>query len=101
MPVCLSVRLSVLFAMSPSVLCPPDPWTRYVLSTDLLGAGFSSHWAPYWRACTPCHFPYDVIVKLETGEDDLAYLWQRTGLDSQVIGHSIDLGFGQPFNGKL
>ena len=23
-------------------------------------------------------------MKLETGEDDLAYMWQRTGLDSQV-----------------
>ena len=118
---------------------------RYVLSTDLLGAGFSSHWAPYWRSCTPCHFSYDIIMKvmvvlvvfitigftvgiitskitniitiilshrhhhhqgtiitkvniiqiiiikinctlvqLETGADDLAYLWQRTGLDSQV-----------------
>jgi len=61
-----------------------EDFLEYVLSTDLLGAGFSSHWAPYWRACTPCHFPYDVIVKLETGEDDLAYLWQRTGLDSQA-----------------
>ena len=37
---------------------------RYVLSTDLLGAGFSSHWAPYWRSCTPCHFSYDIIMKV-------------------------------------
>ena len=95
---------------------------RYILSTDLLGAGFSSHWAPYWRSCTPCHFSYDIIMKvlihsidiidqllstilgsknllffrslidlaliiffqLETGSDDLAYLWQKTGLDSQA-----------------
>jgi len=61
-----------------------EEFLEYVLSTDLLGAGFSSHWAPYWRSCTPCHFSYDIIMKLETGADDLAYLWQRTGLDSQA-----------------
>ena len=38
--------------------------SRYVLSTDLLGAGFSSHWAPFWRSCTPCHFSYDIIMKV-------------------------------------
>ena len=31
---------------------------EFVLSTDLLGTGFSSHWVPYWRQCTPCHFDY-------------------------------------------
>ena len=31
---------------------------EFVLSTDLLGSGFSSHWVPYWRQCTPCHFDY-------------------------------------------
>jgi len=61
-----------------------EEFLEYVLSTDLLGAGFSSHWAPFWRSCTPCHFSYDIIMKLETGADDLAYLWQRTGLDSQA-----------------
>ena len=36
------------------------------------GSGFESHWVPYWRACTPCHFQYDVIAKLETGDDDFS-----------------------------
>ena len=31
---------------------------EFVLSTNLLGSGFSSHWVPYWRARTPCHFKY-------------------------------------------
>ena len=31
-----------------------------------LGSGFESHWVPYWRACTPCNFSYDVIAKLGT-----------------------------------
>ena len=34
---------------------------EFVLSTDLLGTGFSSHWVPYWRACTPCHFKYSGV----------------------------------------
>lgn len=57
---------------------------EFVLSTNLLGSGFSSHWVPYWRACTPCHFKYSVIAKLETGEDDLEYIWKRTGLDAET-----------------
>ena len=57
---------------------------EFILSTDLLGVGFSSHWVPYWRACTPCHFQYDVIAKLETGEDDLAYIWRKSGIASEV-----------------
>eukprot|EP00090_Calanus_glacialis_P003538 TRINITY_DN12610_c0_g1_i1.p1 TRINITY_DN12610_c0_g1~~TRINITY_DN12610_c0_g1_i1.p1 ORF type:complete len:443 (-),score=137.58 TRINITY_DN12610_c0_g1_i1:210-1538(-) len=57
---------------------------EYILSTDLMGTGFSSHWVPYWRACTPCHFQYSVIAKLETGEDDLTYIWRKSGLESQA-----------------
>ena len=37
---------------------------------NISGEGFSSHWVPYWRMCTPCHFKYDMIGKLETGFDD-------------------------------
>ena len=34
------------------------------------GEGFSSHWVPYWRQCTPCNFNYHMIGKLETAMDD-------------------------------
>jgi len=57
---------------------------EFILSTDLMGVGFSSHWVPYWRACTPCHFHYDVIAKLETGEDDLAYIWRQARIESEA-----------------
>ena len=57
---------------------------EFILSTDLMGVGFSSHWVPYWRACTPCHFPYDVVAKLETGEDDLAYIWRQARIESEA-----------------
>ena len=46
-----------------------DDFLEYIL-TDLSGEGFSSHWVPYWRMCTPCHFKYDMVLKLESGFDD-------------------------------
>ena len=39
---------------------------EFVLSTDLLGTGFSSHWVPYWRQCTPCHFDYSGTKRSST-----------------------------------
>lgn len=38
---------------------------EFVLSTNLLGSGFSSHWVPYWRACTPCHFKYSGLPRYD------------------------------------
>jgi len=60
-----------------------DDFLEFIL-TDLTGQGFSSHWVPYWRMCTPCHFKYDMIGKLETGFDDFTYLWKKTDLDSKA-----------------
>jgi hypothetical protein len=37
-----------------------------------LGRGFDSHWVPYWRACTPCHFSYDLILKLGKSQRNVA-----------------------------
>ena len=41
------------------------------ITSRFSGEGFSSHWVPYWRQCTPCNFDYDMIGKLETAMDDL------------------------------
>jgi len=60
-----------------------DDFLEFIL-TDLTGQGFSSHWVPYWRMCTPCHFKYDMIGKLETGFDDFTYLWKKADLDSKA-----------------
>jgi len=60
-----------------------DDFLEFIL-TDLTGQGFSSHWVPYWRMCTPCHFKYNMIGKLETGFDDFTYLWKKAQLDSKV-----------------
>ena len=53
-----------------------DDFLEYIL-TDLSGEGFSSHWVPYWRMCTPCHFKYDMILKLESGFDDFTVNWKK------------------------
>ena len=36
------------------------------------GDGFAEHWVPFWKVCSPCHFKYDMIGKLETSQDDFA-----------------------------
>ncbi|XP_071516888.1 LOW QUALITY PROTEIN: uncharacterized protein [Panulirus ornatus] len=53
---------------------------EYILTTNLSDGGFDSHWAPYWRTCSPCSMNYDAIAKLETAELDLKLVWQRMGL---------------------
>jgi len=75
---------SLIIEPKPEDIPTFSDFLEYILSTDLMGTGFSSHWVPYWRACTPCHFQYSVIAKLETGEDDLTYIWRKSGLESQA-----------------
>ena len=52
------VPKSVTIKPKPEDIPTFSEFLEFVLSTDLLGSGFSSHWVPYWRACTPCHFKY-------------------------------------------
>ena len=49
---------SVTIQPAPEDIPSFSDFLEFVLSTDLLGTGFSSHWVPYWRQCTPCHFDY-------------------------------------------
>ncbi|XP_043214875.1 carbohydrate sulfotransferase 12-like isoform X2 [Amphibalanus amphitrite] len=56
----------------------------FILSGQLTGDSFDSHWTPYWRQCAPCHMNYDVIGKLETGTDDFKYLWHLLGIYKTV-----------------
>ena len=46
-----------------------DDFIEYALN-DLSGEEFASHWVPYWKACSPCHFKFDMIGKLESSFDD-------------------------------
>lgn len=61
-----------------------EEFLEFVLSTDLQGVGYDSHWVPFFRYCNPCRIRYDVIGKLETAADDFRYVWDRTGLSSKV-----------------
>ena len=75
---------SLIIEPKPEDIPSFSDFLEYILASDMMGTGFSSHWVPYWRACTPCHFQYSVIGKLETGEDDLTFIWRRSGLESQT-----------------
>ncbi|XP_057367355.1 uncharacterized protein LOC130688394 [Daphnia carinata] len=61
-----------------------EEFLEFVLDTDLLGIGYDAHWVPFHRHCSPCSVPYHVIGKLETGADDFQYIWDKTGLGTQV-----------------
>ena len=37
----------------------------------------NEHWATYWRACFPCDIQYDFILKLETIQEDLKWLFDK------------------------
>ncbi|KZS20501.1 Uncharacterized protein APZ42_012878 [Daphnia magna] len=61
-----------------------EEFLEFVLDTDLQGIGYDSHWVPFNRYCSPCSVPYHVIGKLETGAEDFQYIWDKTGLGTQV-----------------
>ena len=52
------VPKAVTVKPKPSDIPTFTDFLEFVSATDLLGSGFSSHWVPYWRQCTPCHFKY-------------------------------------------
>ena len=52
------VPKAVTVKPKPSDIPTFSDFLEFVSATDLLGSGFSSHWVPYWRQCTPCHFKY-------------------------------------------
>ncbi|CAL4105407.1 unnamed protein product [Meganyctiphanes norvegica] len=80
-----------------------EDFLEYILITNLEGGGFDSHWVPYWKRCSPCSVKYNVIAKLETGDQDFQYIWQRTShgkLESAVPWQNRSGGTGSS-DGKL
>jgi len=41
---------------------------------------FNDHWVPYWLHCHVCEMEYDIIGKMETIEDDMEFISDRSGL---------------------
>ena len=50
------------------------------------------HWAPYYKACTPCHVDYNFVGHFETLYWDVHLLANKTGLtskwDDKDVSHS-------------
>ncbi len=40
----------------------------------------NNHWKPVYLNCAPCSQPYQIIVKMETFEQDVGYIRRRLGL---------------------
>ncbi|CAG0889053.1 unnamed protein product [Cyprideis torosa] len=56
-------------------------FVQYLIDTD--SVYFDDHWMPYYLFCTPCLVNYDVIMKLETVDEDQRYLLVLAGLDEE------------------
>ncbi|XP_046396573.1 carbohydrate sulfotransferase 10-like [Ischnura elegans] len=46
-------------------------------------AAFDVHWVPYYQHCSVCSIPFNIIIKLETIEDDKNYMMEELGLKTQ------------------
>jgi hypothetical protein len=40
----------------------------------------NNHWKPVYLNCAPCSQPYEIIVKMETFDQDVGYIRRRLGL---------------------
>jgi len=40
-----------------------------------------NHWLDYGSMCSPCRYQYDVVVKMETMDDDMRYLREKLRID--------------------
>ncbi|CAL4100339.1 unnamed protein product, partial [Meganyctiphanes norvegica] len=65
---------SLLFADIPTFY----EFVDYLLDTPVWK--YNEHWRPYYLTCTPCHHNYDVILHLETMQEDADYLVNLTGI---------------------
>eukprot|EP00090_Calanus_glacialis_P040237 TRINITY_DN7013_c0_g1_i6.p1 TRINITY_DN7013_c0_g1~~TRINITY_DN7013_c0_g1_i6.p1 ORF type:complete len:438 (-),score=101.44 TRINITY_DN7013_c0_g1_i6:166-1479(-) len=45
---------------------------------------YDEHWKPQFLLCPPCHFKFDVIVKMETFERDTNFILSQRNLDGVV-----------------
>ena len=46
---------------------------------------YNDHWVPYWLHSHLCQMEYDVIGKIETLEEDMAFIGEKSGLASTNI----------------
>jgi len=57
-------------------------FVEYLLETPV--TLYDEHWKPQFLLCPPCHFKFDVIVKMETFDRDTQFILQQRGLEGRV-----------------
>ena len=59
-------------------------FVEYLIETPL--DKYDEHWKPIFVLCPPCHFNFDIIVKMETFKRDTEFLLDQRGrMDSKEI----------------
>lgn len=58
-------------------------FVEYLIETPL--DKYDEHWKPIFVLCPPCHFNFDIIVKMETFKRDTEFLLNQRGLDSGLL----------------
>lgn len=49
------------------------------------GAHTNIHWRPYYVNCAPCNIHYDIILKMDTIDEDTRYVSHRYDLEVEEI----------------
>merc|ERR1712098_108829 len=45
---------------------------------------YDEHWKPQFILCPPCHFKFDVIVKMETFDQDTNFILKQRDLQGEI-----------------
>jgi len=55
---------------------------EYLVGTPV--SRYDEHWKPMFLLCPPCHFKFDVIVKMETFDRDTQFILSQRSLEDEV-----------------
>jgi len=55
---------------------------HYVIETPV--SEFDEHWRPMYLLCPPCHFNFDIIIKMDTFTRDSEYILRQKDLDGYI-----------------
>merc|ERR1712029_103255 len=58
-------------------------FVEYLIETPL--DKFDEHWKPVFILCPPCHFNFDIIIKMETFKEDTNFLLNQRDLDVNIL----------------
>ena len=47
----------------------------------------NTHWSPYYKICRPCEISYNLIIKFDTFDDDMTYMFK----DILKTNYSLDV----------